>query len=55
MVMEFPYGHGVQRLTLDEREVQGILRPSFPQDGEARDARAIVEAALDAPIGSKKL
>ncbi|MBQ1504889.1 MAG: nickel-dependent lactate racemase [Oscillospiraceae bacterium] len=55
MVMEFPYGHGVQRLTLDEREVQGILRPSFPQDGKARDARAIVEAALDAPIGSKKL
>ncbi len=55
MQIEFPYGHGVQTLTVADRDIQAVLRPAFDPAASRGDAQALVEAALDAPIGSAKL
>ena len=55
MQIDFPYGHGVQTLTIPEKDVQAVLRPAFDPDAPREDAQALVEAALDAPIGSERL
>lgn len=55
MKIDFPYGHGVQTLEIPDSEVQAVLRPAFDPDAPQPDAQALVEAALDAPIGSERL
>lgn len=54
VTLDIPYGKGLQRLTLDEKRLAGVLRPMEPE-GASKDEAQLVRHALTHPIGSPRL
>lgn len=53
MTVSFPYGRTAQQLTLPDEQVQAVLAPAPFSEGGC--AQALVDKALDHPIGSPRL